>query len=119
MPFDLYFSTSGSTVTKVGSPIAGFSLSDSKFPPFTFPKSSSTQAALDAINALLTSKVTLNWTLGDADGATVPTAAAGVLTQPAGRTWHPFPARVSNITERLTDTGPQITIHFDAGPAHV
>jgi hypothetical protein len=117
MTFDLFFSPGAAVVTKVGSPIAGVSISDNKFPPFTFPKSTSTQAALDAINALLTSKAIVNWTLGDADGATVPTAAAGVLSQPAGRTWHPFPARVTDITERLTDTGPQVTVHFEVRPA--
>ncbi|UCV27006.1 hypothetical protein [Ferribacterium limneticum] len=114
---DLYLLQGAMTIVRIGSPINRVTNDDNKFPPFTFPKATSTQAALDVINALLTSKAIAQWTFGDDDGVTAPTVLGASFDRPAGRSWLPFPARVSNITERLTETGPQITVHFEVRPA--
>lgn len=76
---------------------------------FTFAKPVNAQTE---IGALLASGAAASFCLGKDDGTDAPTAAASKFITAPPRTYIKFSGSVIGITERLTDTGPTVTVQI-------
>lgn len=107
---DLYMLQGTSTVLLAGTQVQYAEATSNDDIEISFRKDGSAAAE---VKALLSSGATAFWCIGQDDGTAAPTAAAGKFVLPITRTYIDFPARVVDIVEYLTETGPRLRILLD------
>lgn len=115
---DLYLLQGTSTVLHVGTAVNDIFDAKGYLAEVTRVTFAKPGGARDAIFALQVSGTDAKFCWGKDGGTGTPTATGGFFVKPATRLWEEFTARVVDIKEQLTETGPQVVVYLDLIPGN-